>query len=368
MNLPPPISPVDTRTAAFIGHVPGSSNPMGTLHTCNSWSAFSQLVQFSPGNDRNDLAHAVYGFFLNGGRLCYVAESGAGCAKQVDAALAALAQVEDISIVAAPGLTLPYIYDAVTDFCETRLDCVAIFDSPARLDDEVMNVLSGRSGEAGGWRMPHPSVGGFTTFYAPWILVVDPDSPEGATTLVPPSGHIAGAWGRNDAERGIHKAPAGLPLTGALDVGRHFTSSEQELLNPRGVNAIRVFPERGLLLWGARTLSPDPEWRYVNIRRFMMMITRSITSQTNWVIFEPNNEPLWGRLRATIENFLLGLWREGAFPGVRPNEAFFVRCDRSTMTQSDIDSGRLIILLGLALLRPAEFTLLRLTFADGVWK
>jgi uncharacterized protein len=365
LNIPPPIVPSDTRTAAFIGHVPGSAEPVGTIHTCNSWPAFSQLAQLAPGHGWNDLAHAVHGFFLNGGRLCYVAESGAGCASQVDSALAALAQVDDISILAAPGLNLAYIYDAVTAYCEARRDCVAIFEGPARLEDEVMNVLLGRSGEAGGWRMPPPSAGGFTTFYAPWIRVVDP---AGATTLVPPSGHIAGAWARNDAERGVHKAPAGLPLTGALDVGRHFTTAEQESLNPRGVNLIRVFPGRGVLLWGARTLSPDPEWRYVNVRRFMTMVMRSIASQTSWVVFEPNNEPLWGRLRATIENFLIGLWREGAFPGVRPEEAFFVRCDRSTMTQIDIDSGRLMVLLGLAVVRPAEFTLLRLTFADGVWK
>jgi uncharacterized protein len=367
MNQTDPISPIDTRTAAFIGHVPGSVDPPGTIYIIKSWTEFSQKARLAPGSgsDWNDLAHAVNGFFLNGGSICVVAESGAACRKQIVAALDGLSTLDDISILAAPGMTDAHVYAAVTQHCETRRDRVAILDGPARLDDDVLKVLAGQADEAGGWRMPPPSAGGFTTFYAPWIHVTDPVSPGDGMTLVSPSGYIAGAWARNDTEQGVHKAPAGLSLTGALDVGHHFTSAEQEKLNPRGVNAIRVFPGRGVLVWGARTLSPDPEWRYVNVRRFVIMITGSICRQTSWVVFEPNDEPLWGELRTRIEHFLFGLWRDGMFPAARPEHAYFVRCDRSTMTQADIDAGRLVVLIGLAVVRPAEFTILRLVFVDG---
>lgn len=359
----PAITAIDTRTAGFIGAIPGAAGEPGAVHSFKSWAEFNRLARLLPHSGRawNHLAHAVQGFFLNGGAHCLVAECPAGDERGLAAALEALAAVPDVATLAAPGWTSPAAYATLTGHVEARRDRLAILDGPAGLDDSHLKVMSGQAATAGdGWQKPPPATAGFTTLYIPWIRVADPEGPAGATLLVPPAGHIAGAWARHDAAQGVHKAPANLTVSGALDVARHFTPAEQDRLNPHGINTLRDFPGRGVVIWGGRTLSPDPEWRYVNVRRTLTLIEQSIRRSTGWVVFEPNDEPLWARLRATVENFLFTLWRGGALAGDKPEHGFFARCDRSTMTPADRDAGRVILLLGVALLRPAEFTTLRI--------
>lgn len=363
---PPPITAIDTSVAAFAGHVPGATDEPGTIHRLSSWADFDRLASLSPQSGRswNDLAHAVHGFFLNGGKACFVVENGGRDERGLAAALAALDGVE-ANIVAAPGHTSPAAYAALVAHCEARRDRLAILDGPAHPDDAHLKVMSGAAGEApDGWRMPPPS--GFATLYTPWLRVADPEGPDGAMVVVPPAGHITGIWAANDGQRGVWKSPAGLPVVGVAGPSRAITEAEQSAINPRGVNALRAFPGRGLLVWGARTLSADPEWRYIAARRLATMVTGSIGRSTGWVAFEPNDTPLWISLRGAIDNFLTGLWRAGALAGVKPEQAFFVHCGlNQTMTQADIDAGRVLVEVGLAVARPAEFTLLRLSWSPA---
>jgi phage tail sheath protein FI len=338
----------------------------GTLKLLRSWSEFRGLMRESPhgGRSWNDLAYAVYGFYLNGGTRCLVVECGEGEKRDLTAALDALAEARwEVAMVAAPGRTDIETYAALVAHCEKQQDRLAILDGPAQPDDTHLAVMAGTAGVASdGWRMPPAS--GFATLYVPWLTISDPEGPSGASVLVPPSGYIAGIWAANDSERGVWKAPAGLPVLGALDLSRRITEAEQAGFNPRGVNALRYFPNEGIVVWGARTLAdrPEPEWKYVNVRRLMMMIESSISRGTRWAVFEPNDEPLWARVRVSIEKFLLDLWRSGALVGNKPEEAYFVRCDRSTMTPADLDAGRGICLIGVAATRPAEFVTWRLAW------
>jgi uncharacterized protein len=180
---------------------------------------------------------------------------------------------------------------------------------------------------------------------------------------LPPSGFVAGIYARNDIERGVYKAPANEVIRGILRFETNVTYDRQSVLNPEGINALRFFAGRSNRVWGARTLSSDPEWKYVNVRRLFIYLEHSIDKATQWAVFEPNNERLWASIRRTISDFLLVQWRDGALMGDRPEQAFFVRCDRSTMTQNDLDNGRLICLIGVAPTYPAEFVIFRI----GQW-
>lgn len=185
---------------------------------------------------------------------------------------------------------------------------------------------------------------------------------------MPPSGAIAGMYARVDGVRGVHKAPANEALAGVVGLETSVTEEEQDELNPVGVNVIRFFSGRGIIVWGARTIASgggDPSWKYVNIRRLFIFLEESIERATGWVVFEPNNEKLWARVRATITEFLTKIWRDGALMGTKAEEAFFVKCDRSTMTQDDIDNGRLICLIGVAPLKPAEFIIFKIAQWSG---
>ncbi|MCH8808068.1 MAG: phage tail sheath family protein, partial [Planctomycetes bacterium] len=184
--------------------------------------------------------------------------------------------------------------------------------------------------------------------------------------LMPPSGHIAGIWSRNDDTRGVHKAPANEVVGGAIDVEMQITKGEQDGLNPAGINCIRAFPGRGIRVWGARTLSSDPSWRYINVRRLFNMVEKSIEGGTQWVVFEPNSPETWARVVASVTAFLHTQWRDGALLGRRPEDSFFVRCDESTMTVDDIQNGRLICNIGVAIVRPAEFVIFRIEQIAGL--
>lgn len=199
----------------------------------------------------------------------------------------------------------------------------------------------------------------FAAFYYPWLTVGHPET--GRDQDVPPGGHVAGIYARTDQERGVHKAPANEQVRGIRELQKTVSKGDQETLNPRGVNCIRTFRGRGTRVWGARTTSSDPAWKYVNVRRLFLFVEESIEEGTQWVVFEPNDERLWARVRQTIRNFLTSVWQDGALMGTTPDEAFYVKCDRSTMTQNDIDNGRLICEIGIAAVKPAEFVVFRIS-------
>ena len=195
--------------------------------------------------------------------------------------------------------------------------------------------------------------------YYPWVIAADPSGVR-TTISVPPAGFIAGVYANTDVQRGVHKAPANEPVIGALGFAQDINRFQQELLNPEGINCLRSFPGRGHRVWGGRTLSSDPEWKYINVRRYFLYLERSIEKSTQWVVFEPNGERLWANVRTTVEDFLYSEWFNGRLLGPTPKVAYFVRCDRSTMTQNDLDNGRLVCEIGVAPLKPAEFVIFRI--------
>jgi phage tail sheath protein FI len=271
-----------------------------------------------------------------------------------------LANHEDISIVACPGRTSTGLHSQLITHCERMRYRFAVLDAQGPPRDAVADVVNQRQA--------------FDTKYAavyhPWILVPRPAG--GPPTLpplehVPPSGHVMGIYARTDIERGVHKSPANEVVRGALGLQRSLSRSEHDILNPSptNVNVIRDFRRngRGIRVWGGRVMTSDTDWKYVNVRRLLIFIEASLERGLQWVVFEPNEEPLWARVRRSVSAFLRVVWRNGALEGTKVEEAFFVKCDRTTMTQTDIDSGRLICLIGVAPVKPAEFVIVRI----GLW-
>jgi phage tail sheath protein FI len=201
----------------------------------------------------------------------------------------------------------------------------------------------------------------YAALYYPWIKIFDVS--QNQTLLIPPTGHVTGIIAATDINRGVHKAPANEVVVDATDLEFPISAQQQGSLNPKGVNCIRDFriANRGIRLWGARTMSSDPEWKYINVRRLFLFLEKSIDHGTQWVVFEPNDEPLWAKVRRNISNFLVRVWKSGALMGATEAEAFFVKCDRTTMTQDDIDNGRLICYIGVAPVKPAEFVIFRIS-------
>jgi hypothetical protein len=205
----------------------------------------------------------------------------------------------------------------------------------------------------------------YAAMYYPWVVTPNPNARPGREDIpreiaLPPSGYVAGIYARNDVQRGVHKAPANEVVRSALRFEVDVNFGQQELLNPLGVNCLRLLSGRGYRVWGARLISSDPEWKYVSDRRYFNYLEASIDRGTQWAVFEPNGERLWANVRQTISDFLYNEWRSGALLGTTPEEAYFVRCDRSTMTQNDLDNGRLICLIGVAIIKPAEFVIFRI--------
>ena len=208
----------------------------------------------------------------------------------------------------------------------------------------------------------------YAALYHPWVEILDPTqrAAQGAPPrrlLLPPSGFVTGIYARSDIQRGVHKAPANEVVMGLTKFELNINKGRQDVLNPEGINALRFFEGRGNRVWGARTLSSDPEWKYVNVRRLFIFMEHSIDKSTQWAVFEPNNERLWRNITQTVEDFLLTLWSDGALIGEKPEKAYFVHCNRTTMTQNDLDNGRLICLIGVAPTKPAEFVIFRI----GQW-
>ncbi len=266
-----------------------------------------------------------------------------------------LAQIDDISIVAAPGVT--WNYGAFEDHADSVNQLLIAHAERMRYRIAVLDSADGQN-VAAVRAMRAKFDSSHAALYYPWVKVLDPLTRR--EICLPPSGFVAGIYVRSDIEHGVAKAPANELVSSALGLEALLDKSQQDVLNPEGINCLRSFVGRGLRLWGARTLSSDPEWKYVNQRRYFAYLERSIVKGTQWAAFEPNGEPLWANLRASIQDFLLNEWKTGALSGSKPEQAYFVRCDRSTMTQTDLDNGRLICLVGVASIRPAEFVIFRL--------
>jgi phage tail sheath protein FI len=277
-----------------------------------------------------------------------------------------LEAVDEITMVCVPDLMSAYqrgaldletvkaVQLAIITHCELMGDRMAIIDPPPGLSAQQVRE----------WRMEAAGYDSkYAALYYPWIKVFDPAT--GTNKMVPPGGHMAGVWARNDALRGVHKAPANEVVRGAVALETQLTRMEQELLNPIGVNCIRAFPGRGIRIWGARTLSSDPAWRYLNVRRLFNYIEKSILGGTQWVVFEPNDDALWAKIRRTIGAFLVNEWRKGALFGLTPDEAYYVRCDRETNPAEQIDAGQVVCEVGIAPVKPAEFVIFRLAQLSG---
>ncbi|MET0987063.1 MAG: phage tail sheath subtilisin-like domain-containing protein [Steroidobacteraceae bacterium] len=258
----------------------------------------------------------------------------------------ALADIHDISLCIVPGLWARTVHNALIEHCAALQHRFAIIDPPAGLD--VAEVCA--------FREVYDTL--YAALYYPWLEMPDPTI--GQNVRLAPSAHVAGIYARADAARGVHKAPANEVITSLSRLARTMTADESETLNEKNINALRFFSGRGYRVWGARCLTSDPDWKYVHVRRLLMFIEQSIERGTQWVVFEPNAETTWTGVRNAVTNFLRMVWRNGALHGTTEDEAFFVKCDRSTMTQNDIDNGRLICLVGIAPLSPAEFVIIRI--------
>jgi hypothetical protein len=277
-----------------------------------------------------------------------------------------LEEVDEVTMVAVPDLvaaleegvidleTFKAVQLAVIAHCELMGNRVAILDSPPAMSPQQIKQ----------WRVDDAGYDSkFATLYWPYVKVFDPSS--GTNRFVPPSGHVAGIWARNDDTRGVHKAPANEVIRGAIALQTNITKAEHDLLNPVGINCIRSFPGRGIRVWGARTLSSDPAWRYLNVRRLFNYLEESILLGTHWVVFEPNDPALWARIRRTIGAFLVNEWRKGALFGLTADEAFYVKCDSETNPAEGIDAGQVVCQIGVAPVKPAEFVIFQLAQYSG---
>lgn len=270
--------------------------------------------------------------------------------------LLAFEAVPNISIVAAPAAAAAQDRQAINNAVITH--CAEMKYRVAVLDISENQTVTSALDERNEFSSKYAAI------YYPWIYVSDPRPGKGGQRLkLPPSGFVAGIYARNDTERAVFKAPANEVVRLAVDFEQRLSKAHQEVLNPEGVNCFRFFEGRGFLLWGTRTISPDPEFKYVSVRRYFAYLEYSIERGTQWAVFENNDEPLWANIRRTIEDFLFTEWKRGGLMGEKPEKAFFVRCDRSTMTQNDLDNGRLICLIGVAPVKPAEFVIFRI----GQW-
>ena len=398
----PPIEAVGTSTPAFLGVAPLASARVDEALAIDSWSQFQKYYIFGedkyaaaiasgapPGVSTTPLAQAVKGFFDNGGSRCYVLNlgptgtlQGTGGARRQGIDL--IEELEEVSMVCAPGLTDARAYQAVIGFCD-RTNRMALCDAPEEVanSDQLKDVAlpprapaptdpPTKPGAPTGGLRAMASDTGNAAYYYPWLACVNAVDPSAAGLVSsPPCGHVAGIFARVDAARGVFKAPANEPVRGALNVLYPVTDAEQGGLNQSGVNVIRLFAGDGLRVWGARTLAgPDkPWWRYINVRRTFTMIERSIKRGTRWAVFEPNDQLLWSRLRVSVGMFLKRMYKSGALMGRTPEEAYFVKCDEETNPPEVIDAGQLVIVVGLAVVKPAEFVIFRIGhYAAGVEK
>nr|WP_321398812.1 phage tail sheath subtilisin-like domain-containing protein [uncultured Desulfobacter sp.] len=272
-------------------------------------------------------------------------------------ALEVFEALDDIAMIAAPGHSqmalYPSIQQALISHAESDRYCIAVLDTPSNQTPQQAREARSRIDSS------------YAALYYPWVTVANPLWKPGSSQVykeinVPPSGFVTGIYARTDVNRGVWKAPANEVVRGAIRFEREINHAQQEMLNPEGINCLRFFFGRGNRIWGARTATSDPEWKYVNIRRYFIYLEHSIDRATQWAVFEPNSQRLWTNITDTVSAFLYNEWHSGALLGATPEQAYFVRCDRSTMTQADLDNGRLICEIGVAAVKPAEFVIFRI--------
>lgn len=335
------------------------------------------------------LTHAVNGFFVNGGTRCFVARVTS--VEGLQKALTRFESIDDVAIIAAPGLPkITDVWELLESYCEddSRQNVFGILDSPAAVTDAksgdfMIRRLQPDYTPAAGTDDPPsalPRKSTHAAYYFPHIEVSDPakrlQDGDPARQIAPryrgrthvaPSGHVAGIYARTDEERGVHKAPANATVRGALEVKYYVSKPMQEMLNPQGVNCIRLM-NGDVTVWGARTIGGDRngEWKYINVRRFAGFLEESIDHGTQWVVFEPNDPNLWSRIILNITAFLTNVWRSGALFGLTPQEAFYVKCDAELNTPDVRDLGQVITEIGVAIVRPAEFVIFRITQSTGL--
>lgn len=343
------------------------------------FGTFSADDEAVPGKAKHsghrNLTHAVYGFFQNGGTRCYVARIKSPA--ELGEALENFESIDAVAIVAAPGLHDPATYSALAAHCETCEDRFAILDCPAEVGTDGLDIGLLNYDNASNLL---PKTNKNAAFYFPYLQVIDPakqlqdQDPARKIPLkhrgrvyVPPSGHVAGIYARTDEERGVHKAPANAAVRGALNVKYYIGRPKHELLNPQGVNVIRNI-NGNITVWGARTIGGDKnsEWKYVSVRRLFLYIRESIDEGTQWVVFEPNDAKLWGKIRRNVSDFLTNVWRAGALFGSTPAEAFYVKCDEETNPPEVRELGQVVTEVGIAIVRPAEFVIFRISQAGSL--
>jgi len=341
-----------------LGHplpVPYKVAPTGVPQLITSWESFKNTFgDFQTGNLL--LAHAVYGFFNNGGSRCWVTRlTDLSVGKNVTDALAAFRAIDEIAIVAVPGATDAATQSAVISHCENAGDRFAILDGQVT-PSFTPAAIQGATGNSN-----------YAALYYPRIQVFDPVS--NGPVYVAPSGHMAGIYARVDSSRGVHKAPANEVVRGALGLEARLGKADQDGLNPAGINVIRNL-NGNITVWGARTLGGDAnnEWKYINVRRLFLFLRDSIDAGTQWVVFEPNDIALWAKITRNVTAFLTNVWRSGALFGATPAEAFYVRCDATTNPPEVRDLGQVVTEIGVAVVKPAEFVIFRISQWAGPGK
>ncbi|MEK7802273.1 MAG: phage tail sheath C-terminal domain-containing protein, partial [Pseudomonadota bacterium] len=359
------------------------SAPVGQAKLCTNFTEYMNYFgPFSLDNPgHRALTHAVYGFFLNGGTRCFVARIASEA--QLKDTLETIESIDEVALVAIPGLApTKGNWGELVGHCERLQDRFAILDCDENIVDS--------SGKPDFPRLAYdnknnvlPQTSNYAAFYFPWIEVVDPAQQLQDQDLtrdlkdivepkyqgrirVAPSGHMAGIYARTDFERGVHKAPANCAVRGAINVKYYLSQRHQEGLNPQGVNCIRNI-NGNVTVWGARTIGGDlnMEYKYINVRRTMLFIRESIDEGTQWVVFEPNDIALWGKIRRNVNAFLTNVWRSGALFGATPEEAFYVKCDAELNPPEVRDLGQVITEIGVAIVRPAEFVIFRISQSTG---
>lgn len=417
-----PIEAAGTSLAAFIGITAEASfkainpatgervvveNRLGKATLVTSWTQFTDIFgEFISGAYLPD---AVYGYFANGGGPCYItslralkegdvvkaagpkkraAKPGEGDVPPADSVeaqvapaagpltakdfigdpnertgLGGLEALDEVRLLTCPDVFYGYdgsdeskervkmIQEAMITHCEKMRFRFAVLDTPPGLNAQQVKE----------WRTYINFDTSYAALYYPWISVADLSGSGSTTKMIPPSGHVVGLYNRTDANRGVHKAPANDTLLGALNLEFRVSKGEQDVLNPLGINCIRIFPARGIRVWGARTLSSNGSWRYVSVRRLFIMIEASMDAGLSWVVFEPNDSTLWAKVRRDVTSFLRVVWRSGALFGATPEEAFYVKCDEEINPPEIRDLGQLIIEVGVSPVKPAEFVIFRIS-------
>ena len=332
------------------GEDPFQSVPAGEVKLCTNFSEFKSFFgDFSTNQGQSLLAHAVYGFLRNGGTRCFVV--WVQTEGEIREALEQFETIDEIAIVAAPGITSKTALTDLDTHCRQLQDRVAILDSPETITD--LAVLEPGTGDM-------PGSSDYAAYYFPWIYAFDPATQ--AEKAVPPSGHMAGIYARVDSQRGVHKAPANEPVLGAVGLTYPLSKAKQAGLNPQGINCIRNL-NGNIRVWGARTLGGDAngEFKYISVRRLFNFLRESIDEGTQWVVFEPNTPDLWAKISRNLTAFLTTVWSSGALFGNTPEEAFFVKCDAETNPPEVRDQGQVVTEIGVAVTKPAEFVIFRLS-------